>query len=74
MTSHSCSRFLTQPVNRRKLITAYVLEYVRPMEEGIRRCEPKNRIVATLQNLFLTQDPFQATIEDEVMNTEGLNT
>jgi hypothetical protein len=44
------------------------------MEEGIRRCEPKNRIVATLQNLFLTQDPFQATIEDEVMNTEGLNT
>jgi ATPase family AAA domain-containing protein 3A/B len=59
---------------RRKLLTDYFLEYVHPMEEGTRRCEPKNRIVATLQNLFLTQDPFQATIEDEVMNTEGLNT
>jgi hypothetical protein len=43
------------------------------MEEGAKRCEPKNRIVATLQTLFLTQDPFQATIEDEVMNTEQLN-
>jgi SpoVK/Ycf46/Vps4 family AAA+-type ATPase len=58
---------------RRKLLTDYFLEYVRPMEEGAKRCEPKNRIVATLQTLFLTQDPFQATIEDEVMNTEQLN-
>jgi hypothetical protein len=44
------------------------------MEEETRRCEPKNRIVSTLQNLFLTQDPFQAIIEDEVMNMECLNT